>query len=127
MVFVLLYPKSDELQAGLRQCLALVQPWAGTFFRATTLEYANSHDLLTGDGSRQSGGRWNAPGLFSAVYGCLDPETAMAESLANYREFGIPVSQAMPLVFVAVVAKVQAVLDLTSDDVQRHLGITTRR
>jgi len=51
----------------------------------------------------------------------------MAESLANYREFGIPVSQAMPLVFVAVVAKVQAVLDLTSDEVQTHLGISTRR
>ena len=47
--------------------------------------------------------------------------TKMAESLANYREFGIPVSQAMPLVFVAVVAKLQKVLDLTAAEGRRQL------
>jgi RES domain-containing protein len=65
--------------------------------------------------------------MFNAVYGSLEPETAMDESLANYREFGIPVSEAMPLVFVAVTVKVQAVLDLSSADVQRGLGVSLRR
>ncbi len=29
------------------------------------------------------GGRWNPPGHFTAIYACLDPETAMAETLAR--------------------------------------------
>ena len=91
------------------------------------MEYANRHDLLAGVGSRTLGGRWTPPGQFRAVYGCLEPETAMAESLANYRELGIPVSQTMPLVFIAVVVKVQEVLDLTAGRVQARLGISTRK
>lgn len=51
----------------------------------------------------------------------------MAESLANYHEFGIPVSEAMPLVFVAVTVKAQSILDLTLADVQDELGVTSRR
>jgi RES domain-containing protein len=51
----------------------------------------------------------------------------MAEALANYREFGIPVSEAMPLVFVAVRVKVQSVLDLLSVEVQRELGTSVRK
>jgi len=51
----------------------------------------------------------------------------MAEALANFRACGIPVSQAMPLVFVAVVVKAQAVLDLMDADVQQWLGINTRK
>lgn len=101
--------------------------WQGTFYRATTIEYSNRRDLLSGLGSRLAGARWTPPGLFAAVYGCLEPETAMSEALANYREFGIPLSQAMPLVFVAVTVETQAVLDLTNRDVQRILGVTTRR
>ncbi len=51
----------------------------------------------------------------------------MAEALANFRDYGIPVSQAMPLVFVAITAKVQAVLDLTDGQIQRTLGVSAWR
>src|SRR5207302_1354137 len=125
--FVLWHPNTQEIRRNVQQCLSLATTWEGAFYRASTPEYANRHDLLAGVGSCKAGGRWNFPGAFNAVYGCLEPETAMAESLANYREFGIPVSQAMPLVFVAVVVRVQAVLDLTLDEVQRRLGVSTRR
>ena len=59
------------------------------------------------------------PRHVNAVYGCLEPETAMAEALANYRGYGIPVSEAMPLVFVAVSVELQAVIDFTDG------GVTT--
>ena len=117
---------TEKLRERVRQCLPLAQRWDGTFYRATTLEFANRGDLLAGVGSRMAGARWTPPGTFNAVYGSLEPETAMAEALANYCEFGIPVSEAMPLVFVAVMVKVQAVLDLTSADVQPVLKITPR-
>lgn len=121
------HPNTDTIRRQVQQCRPLAVPWAGTFYRASTIEYANRHDLLAGVGSREAGGRWSPPDLFNAVYGCLEPETAMSEALANFRQFGIPVSQAMPLVFVAVVVKTQAVLDVTAVPVQRRLGVTTRR
>lgn len=121
------HPESDQLREWLKQSMPLADRWTGTLYRATTIEYANRGDLLAGVGSRKSGARWTPRGRFNAVYGSLEPDTAMAEALANYREFGIPVWEAMPLVFVAVTVKLQAVLDLTSADVQRILRVSIRR
>jgi RES domain-containing protein len=47
----------------------------------------------------------------------------MAESLANYEDYGIPISQAMPLVFVAVKIRLQSVLDITVPQFLRPLGL----
>lgn len=122
-----LHADNDELHERLRKCLTFAQPWAGSFYRATTVDYANRYDLLAGVGSRKTGARWNARGSFNAIYGCLEPETAMAEALANFRDYGIPVTDAMPLVFVAVTLKLQSVLDFTSEDAQETLGVSARR
>lgn len=81
--------EASELEQLFLECLPFAGPWMGTLFRSTAVEYANRDDLLTGEGARQSGGRWNPPGMFRTVYGCLEPETAMSESLANYRGFKI--------------------------------------
>jgi RES domain-containing protein len=122
-----LHPQSDLIRERMRRCLSLAQAWEGTFYRATTVEFARRADLLAGRGTRKFGGRWTPPGLFAAVYGSLEPETAMAEALANYRQFGIPVSEAMPLVFVAIRLKLKAVLDLNSTEAQRELAVVRRR
>jgi RES domain-containing protein len=118
---------TERLRKRLRECLSSATAWSGTFYRATTLEYANRNDLLTGTGSRKVGGRWNAAESFNAIYGCLEPETAMAEALANFRDYGIPVSEAMPLVFVAVTVKVQTVLNFMDRALQRKLGVSAWR
>jgi RES domain-containing protein len=125
--FERMHRDTDALRRRLRNCLDRATSWEGTVYRATMMEFANRHDLLTGVGSRRFGGRWNPPGRFPAVYGCMEPEAAMAEPLANYRDYGIPASQAMPLVFVAVMVKATAVLDLTSADVMRRVGVSRRR
>ena len=120
------HPDTTKLRERMCRVLDAAKPWSGTWYRATTAEFANREDLLTGIGSRMTGGRWNAPGSFNALYGCLEPETAMAEALANYRGYGIPVSEAMPLVFVAVTVELQAVLDFTDREMQRILGVSAR-
>ena len=61
------------------------------------------------------------------MYGSLDVETAVAEALAHFRHFGLPVSMAMPRVIVALEAKLQRVLDLTDPATRRVLGVSTRR
>ena len=99
-----------------------VGPWAGVFYRATGVRYANSRDLLAGEGSSQIGGRWNPPGI-RAIYGSLHHLTAMHESLANYEDHGIPPSQAMPLVFVGINARLQAILDIAEMQFLKPLGL----
>ena len=116
------HPRSSEISAAIAQRMPHAGAWSGTFFRATVTSYANSVDLLSGKGSGV-GGRWNPPG-YRSVYGSLDPHIAMAESLANYEDYGIPLSQAMPLVFVGVNARLQAVLDVMSAEFLDPLGLT---
>jgi RES domain-containing protein len=118
------HSRSDEISAAIANCIQSATAWSGTFFRATTTSYANSLELLSGKGSQKHGGRWTPPGLFRSVYGSLDPYTAMSETLGQYENYGIPVSQGMPLVIVGVIARLQAVLDIDSLEFLSPLGLT---
>jgi RES domain-containing protein len=108
------HPQSATLLRTLEQSLRWAQAWEGTVYRCTTMAYANRADLLSGAGSRHHGGRWNPPNRFNVIYGSLDAETAVAESLTTISAYGVPAERASPRVFVAVRLKLQRVLDLTS-------------
>ncbi len=88
---------------------------------------AHHSDIITGAGSKTAGARWNPPTSFYTIYASLDVETAVAEALAYFRYYGLPVSKAMPRVIVALEAKLQRVLDLTDGSVRRVLGVSERR
>jgi RES domain-containing protein len=118
-------PDSSSLTRILRNWLQTPRPWHGVVFRSTSPRYARSTDLLSGEGARTWGGRWNPPGI-RAVYGSLDAETAMAEALAHVRYYGIPEHSAMPRVFVAIEASLTAVVDLTDGELRRRLRVSRR-
>jgi RES domain-containing protein len=61
------------------------------------------------------------------VYASLDPETALAESLAHYRRFGVPIRDAMPRTLNAVSLALHRILDLTAGTVRRHLAVSQSR
>ena len=82
--------------------------------------------LITGQGSRRFGGRWNPPGV-CVVYASFSAETAMAEALATARYYGFPVHHVMPRTFVAVSFKLRRLLDLTDGNTRKKLGISRRR
>jgi RES domain-containing protein len=92
-------------------------------YRSVTPKYAQKQDILSGEGSRKSGGRWNPPGMV-AVYLSLTPEIAMAETLAHFHYRGIPVAAAMPRVFVAVTARLKRVLNITRGTIRQRLQIS---
>ena len=96
----------------------------GVVFRSATPKYAADPHLLSGEGSRRSGGRWNAPGT-PAVYACDTPEAAMAESFAHSRYLRLPVQVALPRLFQAVEISLAALLDLTDEGVLHRRGVTT--
>ncbi len=97
-----------------------------TAYRSATPEYAKQADLLTGEGSRLYGNRWNPPGI-AAVYASLTPETAMEESLSHFRYYGIALHSAMPRIFVAIQAKLSKVVDLTEGANRKRLLVAERR
>ncbi len=98
----------------------------GIVFRSSTPKYANDSDLISGVGSKLHGHRWNPAGI-AVVYASLTPEAAMAETLAHYRYYEIPIEEAMPRVFVGIQVKVSNVLDLRHPDKVRRLGVSKRR
>jgi len=103
------------------------RPFSGIAYRSTSPAYANSRDLLSGEGVRRHGGRWNPRGAFAAVYASLAPETALAEALYRFRDYGFSEADALPRVFVALEVRASAVADLTDGRARQALRVSRRR
>ena len=119
-------PTLRQIQKRLSLLVESAVPFEGIVFRSSTPKYAISSDLISGTGSKLYGQRWNTAGI-AVVYASLTPETAMTETLAHYRYFGIPIEEAMPRVFVGIHVKVSNVLDLRAPGVVRRVGVSRSR
>lgn len=119
----------DRLAATVDRIVrdGLVIPWSGELFRFATPKYAKSHDLISGIGSRNHGGRWNAPGTFRTVYASTTPELAVAEALGHYRYFGIPEHEALPRILKALSVTLSNVLDLRNGPLRTRLRVSEHR
>ncbi len=99
--------------------------FTGVVYRSVIPKYIQSDEILSGTGGARYGGRWNPIGLH-AVYACLSPETAMAETLAHVRYYGLPEHKALPRLFVAIELRLRHLLDLTQARHRRRLAISER-
>jgi RES domain-containing protein len=61
------------------------------------------------------------------VYASFTPETAMAETLAHNRYYGIAIEDAMPRTFVAMEVNLQAVIDFRSGRVRQRIRVSQER
>jgi RES domain-containing protein len=104
--------------------LPTAAPFRGILYRACDPTYANTRDLLTGEGSRKYGGRWNAPGRFAMVYLAQSFEGAVAETLGLAGRYGFNPAARLPLTLVAVDAVLETVLDFTDPRVRKMVGVT---
>ena len=105
----------------------MFQPWDGTAYRVTTLDYPRPQNILDGEGSYRHGGRWNAPRSFRAVYGSPEDTVAVAESHATADYLQIMTPFRVPRLLVAIELSLQAVVDLRAEEVLRKLGLTTEQ
>jgi RES domain-containing protein len=103
---------------------SLFRPWKGTIYRVTTLKYRDPREILVGEGSYRYGGRWNAVGSFHAVYGSVDDVTALKESKANAEYANLPYPFRETRLVVAIEIALSRVLDLTSGEILKPLGVT---
>lgn len=115
------HPRFGELRELLASKAALLGPWSGTLFRFQTVKFPTPEDVLSGLGAKRRGGRWNPPGV-PALYGSTTDATALEESKANDRYYGIVTRT--PRLLVAIETTLHRVLDLTSAAVRRELGVT---
>jgi len=95
-------------------------------YRSTVPKLATELDLITGEGARTYGGRWNPPGV-AAVYASDSPEVAMAEALATVRYYRFPVHAFAPRCFVSLSFDLERVVDLTDGETRRRIGLSRRR
>lgn len=119
-------PTLSQLRIRANRLAEARTPLNITVYRSATPAYANESDILTGEGSRRTGGRWNPVGI-AVVYASFSPETAMAETLAHARYYGLPVEDAMPKTFVAIEVKLGAILDLREGSIRQRLRLSARR
>lgn len=119
-------PTLKQLRSRLTRLVPSATAFTGTAYRSSTPLYATEDDLLTGEGSKQQGGRWNPAGI-AVVYASLTPEVAMAETLAHNRYYGIAIEEAMPRTFVAIEATLQFVLDLREGGIRQRLQVSEER
>ncbi len=119
------HPLSTALQQALSKCECHVVAWADTVFRVSGSEYASREDVVTGEGAKSAGGRWNPPGLCRTVYTSLQADTAQAEYLAGFSNFGFAAASVKtPFTTVGIEVSVERLLDLTLPKVRRLLGVT---
>jgi RES domain-containing protein len=90
-------------------------------FRFQTVDFPAPRDVLSGQGARQRGGRWNPPGL-ATLYGSTTDTAALEESKANDRYYGVQTKG--PRLLVAVEVRLARILGLTAPAVRRGLGVT---
>jgi len=118
------HPRFDEFFATLGAMISIARPFKGILYRACDPSYANTRDLLSGEGSRRFGGRWNAPGSFATTYLAQDIHGAIAETLGVASRYGFDFSSRLPLTLAAVDADLDTVFDLTDKKIRKDLGIT---
>jgi RES domain-containing protein len=114
----------DRIKRSLESHLSDAAPSSGVAYRSVAPQFANRRELLSGRGSRITGARWTPKGAFDAVYGSLQPRTAVDELFANHRYYGFEIELALPRVFAAFKYRLDQVLDLSSARMAEVVGIS---
>jgi RES domain-containing protein len=121
------HPDFDQLLRRVSALITRADSLCKVVFRCSEPTYATREDLLTGEGSRKYGGRWNPPSSFATVYAALSDETALAEAKANHVYYGLDPDDALPRMIVAADVRFAQVLDLTAGLVRKALGVSATR
>lgn len=115
------HPKYSEVLAAIKSLLPHSKLMTGVWYRCVETSFA--HELISGEGARIHGGRWNPLGSFCAVYLSGSPETALQEYLARSRRMKWPDHQSLPMVMAGVVVKASRVLDTTNPSIAKLLEV----
>ena len=91
------------------------RPLSGVWYRCVETSFA--HEIISGEGARTHGARWNPVGSFRTVYLSDTPESALQEYLARARRMKWPDHQSLPMVMAGVEVNVRRILNLQEPEV----------
>jgi RES domain-containing protein len=121
------YPDFDHLLRRIQKVKMSAYSLRAVVFRSSEPTYATEIDLLNGQGSRETGGRWNPPYSFATVYASFSDVTALAEAKANHLYFGLDPADALPRTIVSIDVRLSSILDLTDGIVRKSLRVSATR
>jgi RES domain len=99
--------------------------WAGVTFRSVELEHANPDEILSGEGSRRFGGRWNAPETFPVIYSSTRPGTAIEEAFQLASDYDLSPEDLKPRITCGIEWDLARVIDLTQSKLPAWLKLKT--
>jgi RES domain-containing protein len=118
------HPRYAEFVHHIRTLSAAPARWAGVSFRSVELEHARPDKILSGEGSRRFGGRWNAPGTFSVIYSSTKPGTAVEEAFQLAADYELSPDDLKPRVTCGIECDLARVIDLTQKNLPSWLKPT---
>ena len=119
-----LYPESESIARRLESLKRdLFVSRAGIAYRATQAKWTKGEDVVSGAGALKAHGRWHNKQNGATCYTTLSPETALAESLATARYFGLPIDTAFPKTIVTIRYRLTKVIDLCHGSTRQRLRL----
>jgi RES domain-containing protein len=118
------HPRYAEFVHRIRTLSPAPARWTGVTFRSVELEHASPQKILSGEGSRRFGGRWNPPGTFPVIYSSITPGTAIEEAFQLAADYELSPDDLKPRVTCAIEWDLARVVDLTRESLPAWLKPT---
>ena len=118
------HPRYAEFVHRIRILSPSPTHWAGLTFRSVKLEHANPDEILSGEGSRKFGGRWNAPETFPVIYSSTRPGTAVEEAFQLASDYELSPEDLKPRITCGIEWDLARVIDLTQSKLPAWLKLT---
>ena len=109
------HPNYSRILGAVQPLAAHARPLSGVWYRCVETSFA--HEIVSGEGARTHGARWNPIGSFRTVYLSATPETALEEYLARARRMKWPDHKSLPMVMAGVEVNARRILDLRVPEV----------
>jgi RES domain-containing protein len=118
------HPRYAEFVHRIRTFSPTPARWAGVTFRSVELEHAAPDKILSGEGSRRFGGRWNAPGTFPVIYSSAKPGTAIEEAFQLAADYELSPDNLKPRITCGIEWDLAQVIDLTRKNLPSWLKLS---
>lgn len=112
-------PPSDLKHNSLKGAIE----YDGEVYRSVRLKDANPRNVLSTEGTKKWGGRYNYKDSFDVLYVSCDPHTCLEESTYASMNIGISLAGQLPRTVVPIQVHLSKVMDLTNAETRRRIGI----
>lgn len=112
-----------SLEQRIHKALDRAIEFEGTCFRVVSQQFANRRGVISSEGSKKYGGRFNFKGTFEVLYLSCDVHTSTEEATRATQAAEFDVAKRLPCTTVGIKVKLSRVLDLTNSKIRDAIDI----